>query len=301
MSGFDWGDLRFFLAVARAGRLTVAARHLGVDHATVSRRIQALEHALRAPLFERAPRGYVLTPHGEQLFAKAEAMESLALTAQAEVAGAGAALSGAVRIGAPDGFGVAFLAGELGALCAQHPGLEVQLEATPRIFSVIKREIDIAITVERPSAGRLQVRKLTDYSLRLYAARSWLAQHDPPSSLAALSQMPLIGYIDDLIFSPALDYLPQLVGDGVRPQLASSNVLAQYRACEAGAGLCVLHDFMAVGNPNLVPVLADQVRFLRSYWLVTHADSADLARVRCTADFIVDRVRHARAQFMPGG
>ena len=56
MSAFDWDDLRFFLAVARAGRLTAAARQLEADHTTVSRRISALEAALKAKLFERSPR-----------------------------------------------------------------------------------------------------------------------------------------------------------------------------------------------------------------------------------------------------
>ena len=61
MNRFDWDDLRYFLSVARAGRLTVAARRLGADHATVSRRITSLETALKAKLFERRPHGYQLT------------------------------------------------------------------------------------------------------------------------------------------------------------------------------------------------------------------------------------------------
>src|SRR5919112_3603219 len=105
MSRFDWDDLRFFLAVARAGRLTVAARRLGADHTTVSRRISALESALRAKLFERTPQGYSLTTQGERLLVKAESMEAQALAVAAEVGGSDLALSGTVRVGAPDGFG----------------------------------------------------------------------------------------------------------------------------------------------------------------------------------------------------
>src|SRR5918996_1671500 len=102
VSAFDWDDLRFFLAVARAGRLTVAARRLEADHTTVSRRISALEGALKAKLFERRPQGYALTEHGERLFAKAETMETQALAVSSEIGGADLALSGTVRLGTPD-------------------------------------------------------------------------------------------------------------------------------------------------------------------------------------------------------
>jgi DNA-binding transcriptional LysR family regulator len=144
MSAFDWDDLRFFLAVARAGRLTVAARQLEADHTTVSRRISALEQALKAQLFERKPQGYSLTEQGERLLGLAESMETQALAVASEVGGADLALSGTVRIGAPDGIGTYFLAPELGALAERHPDLTLQLVALPRTFSLSKREADIA-------------------------------------------------------------------------------------------------------------------------------------------------------------
>ena len=190
MSTFDWNDLRFFLAVARAGRLTVAARQLEADHTTVSRRISALEHALKTKLFERRPQGYALTEAGERLLSKAESMESQALAVASEIGGSDLALSGTVRVGAPDGFGTYFLAAELGALAERHPGLVLQLVALPRTFSLSKREADIAITLEQPTEGRLVSRKLTDYRLRLYASEAYLERHGPIRELADLAGRP---------------------------------------------------------------------------------------------------------------
>ncbi|MBA4333987.1 MAG: LysR family transcriptional regulator, partial [Methylobacterium sp.] len=94
MERFDWDDLRFFLAVARSGRLTAAARRLGADHATVSRRITSLEDSLKAKLFERRPQGYTLTAHGERLLARAESMETDALAIQSDIGGADMVLAG---------------------------------------------------------------------------------------------------------------------------------------------------------------------------------------------------------------
>src|SRR5918997_1759090 len=185
MNAFDWDDLRFFLAVARAGRLTAAARQLEADHTTVSRRISALEGALRAKLFERRPQGYSLTEQGERLLGLAEGMETQALAVASQVGGADLALSGTVRIGAPDGIGTYFLAPELGALAERHPDLTLQLVALPRTFSLSKREADIAITLEQPTEGRLVSRKLTDYRLRLYASKKYPARRYECASVVA--------------------------------------------------------------------------------------------------------------------
>jgi DNA-binding transcriptional LysR family regulator len=296
MERFDWDDLRFFLAVARAGRLTAAARRLGADHATVSRRISSLETALKAKLFERRPQGYGLTPHGERLFARAESMETDALSIQSEIGGADMALSGVVRIGAPDGFGSVFLAPRLARFMAASPALELQLVAMPRLLSLSKREADIAVTLAPPKEGKIVARKLMDYRLGLYAAPSYLAANPPITQADDLHAHAVIGYIDDLIFTPELDYLDE-VSKGLRARTQSSNLNAQLAMTAAGGGVCVLPGFMADADPRLTRVLPASVSIQRSFWMVVHADLKDVARVRTTVDFIVREVRGARALF----
>jgi DNA-binding transcriptional LysR family regulator len=298
MSRFDWDDLRFFLAVARAGRLTVAARRLGADHATVSRRISSLEGALKAKLFERRPQGYSLTAHGERLLTKAETMETQALAVSSEIGGADLALSGTVRIGTPDGFGSFFLAPRAAGFAALYPDLEIQIVAMPRLLSISKREADIAVSLAPPKEGKIVARKLTDYRLGLYAAASYLDRHPAIVAPDDLHAHDMIGYIDDLIFMPELDYLDE-VSKGLRPRLQSSNLLAQMEAALAGAGICVLPHFMAVREPRLVPVLSATVAIIRSFWLIVHADLKEVARIRATVDFIVREVKAARSLFMP--
>lgn len=297
MADFNWNDLRYFLAVARAGTLTTAAQRLRADHSTVSRRVTALEEALRVTLFERRPSGFTLTTQGERLRQTAEAMESAALLAQGLVADGDSSLAGPVRIGAPDGFGSCFLAPRIGALCDRHPELEVQLVATPRVFSLSNREADIAISLSRPQEGRLYARKLTDYRLGLYATAEYLAAHPPIDGRAALAGHRFVGYIDDLIFAPELDYV-EAIGP-VSPRIKSSSLVAQMQATRAGAGLCMLPAFIARSEPALVPVLADQVAITRSFWLIVHEDMRPLARIAMAADFIADTVRREQALFLP--
>lgn len=298
MSRFDWDDLRHFLAVARTGRVTAAARRLGADHATVSRRITALEDALQAKLFERQPQGYVLTTEGERLLAGAENMEAQALAAASDIGGADLSPAGAVRISSSDGFGTLFLAPRLPAFVERYPQIEIQLVAMPRLLSLSKREADIAITFNRPKEGRLHARKLADYTLGLFAAPAYLASRPAIERPGDLFAHRIVGYIDDMLYTPELDYLDE-IARGLKPQVQSSSVLAQLNATAAGVGVGVLHHFMVAGRQDLVPVLPDVV-IRRTYWLIVHADVKDVTRVRAVVDFLVKEAKAARSLFVPG-
>jgi len=293
----DWDDLRYFVTLARTGKLTVAARQLGCEHSTVSRRILALEKALGTTLFERRQTGYFPTQHAEDLLIIAEAIEGQVQRIPSAIGGADFDVAGSVRIGAPDGFGSYFLAPRIAAHRARYRNLEIQIVAMPRLFSLSKREADIAISLSQPTSGRLHARKLADYDLGLYAARGYLDQHAPIDHPSHLPGHEFIGYIEDLIFAPELDYLPQIMPD-VRPMATSSNLIAQMRAAAAGGGLCVLPKFMAMNEPALVRVLPDAIRLRRSYWLIMHSDTRDLARIRVTADFIVQEIASATKDFV---
>ncbi|UOM33765.1 LysR family transcriptional regulator [Acuticoccus sp. I52.16.1] len=297
---FDWDLLQSFLAIARAGTLTEAARRMGADHSTLSRRLAALERALETKLFDRGSSGYALTPDGLALLRHAETIESTMLSIQSDVGTARTEASGVVRIGAPDGFGTAILSPAIGRLQRDHPNLEIQLVALPRNFSTSRREADIAIGLSSPDRGRLHVRRLTDYELGVYAAAAqaprWAGLAEPQD----LARAPFVSYIDDLIFAPELDYLPA-IAKGIRPRLTSSNLLAQKEAAAAGAGLCVLPCFLADDDPRLTRIMPRRVALTRTFYMVVHSDTRDLARVRLTADFIAEEVRRQAGRFLPAG
>lgn len=280
----QWDDLKFFLDVARQPRLEAVAAQSHVDATTISRRIRRLEQSLGLTLFERTRRGHVLTPAGEKLAARAEAMESLALDILSDSATQQAA-AGRVRLGVPEGLGTMVIAPALSGLRAQHPGIEVDLIALSGFVSVPKREADMSILLARPSAGRLKVRKLVDYTLRLYGSESYLARHGSVSSLADLPHHTLIGYVDDLIYSAQLRYFDE-VFPGLTPQLCSPSILAQTEMVRAGAGLGILPSFIADTSPGLVRLMPDDICVERTFWLAIHEDMAGLRRNRIMADFL---------------
>ncbi|MCA3641703.1 MAG: LysR family transcriptional regulator [Methylobacterium sp.] len=295
--GGDWNDLRYFLAVARSGRLTAAAKHLGVNHSTVERRITALEKALAAKLFERPPTGFQLTGKGQELLPFAEDIESSWLVAASAVSGADVRLSGNVRIGAPDGLGMFFLASRLGAFSTRYPDLDIELVAMPQVLNPSKREADIAIGFTLPSQGHLTCRKLTDYSLSVYASKAFLDRHGAIESVDDLQRVPFIGYIKDLLYVQELDYLNE-ISEHLQPRLTSTNIVAQYMMTLAGHGVAVLPDYMAAQEERLVRV-APGIRIVRSYYLSFSNGLAHLLRIRTVIDEMLGWVHEARPQLLP--
>src|SRR5215831_9932352 len=109
----NWDDLRIFLAVARSGRVSTAARRLGVEHTTISRRLGVLEEDLGVRLFYRTPGGYLLTPQGQHALADAEAIERAAVAVAARVRETSAEVAGRVRLALPPEFASHWLAPSL--------------------------------------------------------------------------------------------------------------------------------------------------------------------------------------------
>ena len=300
MPDFDWENLKALLAVVRAGRLTVAAKRLHVDHSTLSRRISALEESLGTKLFDRRAGGYALTEEGKALVEEAETVESAAMRIQSRLDNATPRLAGCVRIGTPEGFGTYFLAGQLARFTSQHPDLDLEFVASPSLFSLSKREADLAISMSRPTQGALHARKLADYELGLYASRSYLARNGPVEDRAQIARHPWIGYISDLMWTPELEYFQQISRE-IHPRIRISNTVTQMKAVCGAVGLGVLPCFMAAHEPELARLLPEEIRIFRSYWLVTHSGARELARIKAATDFVQKCVQENRDVFLPSG
>lgn len=291
----DWDDLRFFLVLCRHPSFVAAGHELKVTHSTVARRLTALEGTLGTQLFIRSEKGCRLTPAGEKLLPYAEQMETAVIRLEEDVSGRDRQLSGSIRIGAPDGLGNCFLASRLGRFQSMHPALEIELIAVPMYYSLARREIDILITVRKPTAGNIVVRRLADYRFGLFAAGRYLAAHPPVTVREDLRHHRTIGYIDDLLYDQELDFTGEF-HPGVHPRFRSSTLVGQQHAILAGNGIGVLPYFMAHNQPDLLPVLP-QLSAERTFWLQVNPDARQIARVRVTIDFIVAEMAASAALF----
>ena len=293
----DWDDLRIFLAIARAGTVLEAARQLELDHSTVSRRLANLEARLAIRLFNRAGRRLSINTAGTQLMRTAERLEATLLSDLAVLESMQGSRVGTVRIGVPEGLGVGYIAGRLGTLAEAYPEIALELVALPQNYSLAAREVDIAITLDRPEFGNIAVRKLTDYALQFFGTESYFGRHGCPSDVSELASHRLCGYIPQLLYTPLLDYL---VFDGVRlnPTLKSTSVVAHVEMVGSGAALGMLPVFMCAGDRALSPIL-DEARITRSYWLTVHDDLRGVERIRLITEALAQMARQDRALFLP--
>ena len=292
----NWDDMRYFLVLCRTQSFVAAGTELKVTHSTVSRRLSALETSLQTQLFSRTEKGCRLTAAGEKLLPYAEQLETTVIGLEEDISGRNNQLSGAIRIGAPDGFGNCFLASRLGKFQTMHPALEVELIAVPMYYSLARREIDILITVRKPTAGNIIVRKLSHYRFGLFATKTYLDGRPPIQNREDLRNHRTIGYIDDLLYDQDLDFINEF-HSGVSAQFRSSTLVGQKHAILADNGIGVLPYFMAHFEPTLVSVLPG-LSAQRTFWLQVNPDSRQIARVRVTIDFIVEEMEASKFIFL---
>lgn len=267
----DWDDLRFFVELARVGSLSAAARALRVSHATVGRRIAALEAVIGHALFDRRADGYVLTAEGQAVLDLAAGMDEQA-HAILRRAGRDAGLTGTVRLTVTEALGERFLVPHLAEFRRRHPAIDLEMMTGHRTLSLARREADLAIRLARPEAGELVTRRLSSIAYGLYAA-----------SGAADA---VVGFDDSLAHVPEMRWLARHAA-GCRFAFRSNSLPAQLAAARAGFGRVLLPCWLAEAEPGLLPVDPPAPPPEREAWLVVHRDLKEVPRVRALIDHIV--------------
>jgi DNA-binding transcriptional LysR family regulator len=281
----DWDDLRYFLAVHRAGTLASAAAELRINATTVGRRLSALEEQVHTRLFDRTPDGYVLTPAGLDLLPRAERMESEALAVEREVSGADQRPSGLVRVSVTEMLATRFLVPHLPRFNERYPEILIDLNCTTRSVNLGRREADIALRLARPHEENVVTRKLASIQLSLYASASYLAAHgvpeDPERSLRGHQT---ILFASSRAFSLENAWLEARL-DGARIVLRSDSVSSIYSATVAGLGIALLPSAAAETDGSLTRIVTETSPEPRVVWQTVHADLQRSARIRAVLDF----------------
>jgi DNA-binding transcriptional LysR family regulator len=289
---WQWDDVRFFLAVARAGSLSAAARALGVGHVTVGRRIALLEKRLGVTLLNRTPDGFATTSAGEAILRQCTAMETAALDLERIAAGRDMLTTGVVRVTTTEALAYQLVAPVIAALRHAHPELQVDLIVGVRSLDIARRDADLAVRFARPSASDLVCRRLGDVGFSLYASQRYLAKSGTPERGQGLGGFDLIGFTG----APAATR-PFFMGeslDGARIALRCDNPLIQLRVAAAGAGIAELACFLGDSSPELVRVWPNEVPARRTAWLILHQHMRRSARIRTVSAAITEAFRRQR-------
>ena len=291
ISSIDWDDLRVFLAVLRSGSLRGAARTLRLNHATVNRRLKALEAGFGSKLFDRTRDGFVPTQAGDDLLQSAERVEDELFKAQRDIAGRDADLGGEVKVSLPFAIMRGFLAAELHRFARLYPGIDLDLDLTDRISDLTRLEADVSIRMAHAVTDDVLGRRLVQYAKTLYAAPEVAQALDPISGAldAGRSWIGWHGGDGDQNWVRATAY-PNLP---VRHNLPSHAL--QIEAARAGMGLAMLPCFLGDRESGLVRIPGAMPIPDRSIWLLSRRGLRQTARVRAFVDFIAAAILDHRA------
>jgi DNA-binding transcriptional LysR family regulator len=279
----DWENLRHFVVLAREGTLSAAARLLGVDHATVARRVAALEAETGLKLVDRRARSYQLTDDGRRIAATAMPMEEAAFAVGRAVQAAGPGLRGEVSISSPPSLANALIAPRLFQLRRRHPGIRIKLIGEKRTASLNRREADVALRLSRPSEPGLIARKIGSFGFGLYGASSYL-KATPRHGFA------FIAYDDSMDDAPQQKWL-QTIADGSEIVLRTNDLENQAAAARTGLGLAVLPHFLGEPDPTLERYNAAPAPPSRDVWLLVHRDLRQAPLVRAVMEFLTDCIK----------
>ncbi|PKI16614.1 LysR family transcriptional regulator [Colwellia sp. 12G3] len=293
----NWDDIKIFLEVARAERLSTAAKRLIMDASTVSRRLHKLEESIGTKLFDRTQDGHVLTADGEMLLTSACKMEQDAQHALSNIHNNNEDNCGLVRIGVTEALGNFFVSPNLLSLQQQHPNIDVHLLLFSRYVKISRNEADIAIAVERPKSTSMIVSKLCDYKLQLYVHQDYLDNsrghnleiHPQGIALDQLAKHKWVTYVDNLLFTDQLSYVKELnqyLDGELKANFSSTSIISQYFAIKSGLGIGILPCFLAEQDKSLIKLHSQEISISRSFWLVTHPESKRLSHVNTVWQYL---------------
>lgn len=279
---FDWQDLHFFTVLARTQSLSAAARELQVEHATVGRRVYALEKALGLRLVDKLPRSRPLTEDGRALAQLTAGMKSIATEVERLSRVASNEVAGTVKISAPPSLAIHCITPHINVLREQYPRLNLVLFPSTALAALDKGEVDIAIRTVRPEENALLRRKIGAVRFALYANAAF--------SQRPAEQWSFIAYDQGRDHLPQQAWLHQLRAH--RPVVFSaSDLTSQQMAARIGVGAVVLPTLVGDSDAELQRLPTDSEGPVRDIWLTVYPDLRRSPSVKAVMDFLVDTIQ----------
>jgi DNA-binding transcriptional LysR family regulator len=281
----DWDDVRYFLAAARGGSVRAAAKHLGVNHATVLRRIAELEERLGVQMFEKLPSGYRLTDAGEEVLEFAEQMEASSHLLETRVFGRDQNARGRLRVTLPPFLATHLLMPDFADFARMHPDIEMEILSSGELANLTNREADVAIRIvtDRKKLP-LNLHGLMGPELfgGVYISRdrlaAWRAGAPDPLRWIAINT----------------DGIPEWAREGevsaTGVPFRTPDAEAQIVAARQGIGMTTLPCFVGDADPLLARAPGTGPHLGGTLWLLTQGETRKTKRVRLFTEFVSRRL-----------
>lgn len=282
-----WDDLRTVLAIAEAGSLSGAARTLSVSHATAFRRLGAIEARLGVRLFERGRGGYTPTPAGEDVAEAGRRIESEVAGVARRIAGRDLLPSGTLRVTTTDTLLDGLLSPIFAAFCRSYPQINLEVAVSNTLFSLSKREADVAVRPTSSPPENLVGRRVGRIQQAVYGASNESA--DTPSE-PDLNNCDWIGP-DERMAYLQLESWMQSQGYDDRCRYRVDTLNGMRAAVRDGLGVAVLPLYLGDADEHLTRLSPPVEELTVDLWLLTHADLRNVARIRAFMDSVAEGVR----------
>ncbi|MCP5072747.1 MAG: LysR family transcriptional regulator [Rhodobacteraceae bacterium] len=287
----NWDDVRIFLAVARTGTLSAAARSLRVSQPTVSRRLSAMEIRQKVKLFDRLSGGYELTPAGHELFEAGERIENEFAEAGRKIVGRDEQLTGTLRITCTEVIANLYLSPHLSRFAVLHPGIDLNVLGTFQNLDLNRREADVAIRVSADPPGNLIGRRLARAALGVYVAKDSAQDYNAD---CISDDWNWLGWQDEN-YNQMLIKVP-FPSAKIKHRVDDLQTMRSF--ARAGLGVATLPCYIADVDPGLARIISDvQPREDLDIWVLYHPDLRRVTRIRMFIDFICEAITADKSLF----
>ena len=292
---YEWSDLRIFLAVAREGSTLAASRLLSMNQTTVSRRIEALEHALGLGLFNRTTRGFALTPQGQALLHSIQAVEVAALNVEVEATRLTRDLSGSIRVTAPEAMMTHLISPIILAYRTLHPEVRFENLSAEHRISLEKGEADIAFrATEALSGDTLISMRLPNIKWGVYCSEDYVQRNGKPPSMHDLKDHAIVAY-SGLVAMLHFSILFMSFVRGEQVATTSNSVPNMAGAVRAGLGVGLLPMLVGLATPGLALCFPPPIETDSPWWLVASPEAYQQPRVRSFMTFAAEQIRQDKS------
>lgn len=280
----DWNGFKVFLAIARTGSLSAAAKHLSVNHSTVFRRLNGLEDEMGGRLFERFQQGYQLTVLGEEVLSLAHTIEKSFDSIERHMVGKDIQPKGKVSITAPNNIAYHYLPEYLMGFKKTYPEIDVDILVGNHDLNLDSRDADIAIRASANPPEHLVGKQIAQISWSVFTSPLYLMQRQAPTCMAELNQHKLIGACEFLTTLAPFQFMEKNYG----PQICvrSNDLVSMSFLAETGQGLAFLPNDQA--RHGLQALFSIEPVTQSKLWLLTHPDLRNLARVKLLMRYLSD-------------
>lgn len=255
--------------------MSAAARNLGVNHATVLRRVSAFETQYGGAVFDKSANGYRLLPGKDAVVQAIKEVERSVLTVERLMMGANPLLSGVVRISSTDTICQYVLADVLPVLKAEFPQLQIELLSNNNHLNYARMEADLFVRPAMTVPEELIAEPVKPLIFRAYGM--------------SLDLDTWFGLSGPLANSVAAKWISNNVPDASVGSGSDSFVVLS-RMAQSGAGIAILPSFVGERVPGLLHLATKMPDIEVPIWVGTHEDLRDNPRIRAVRKCVIAKL-----------